>query len=97
MFSIYYETENDSGDTCSMLDSIPDTAPIAADIIADKLLLEYLVRHLHELNLDVCLILQLIKDEKSDRDIAEALGRLQKTFAHQMNLYRDKLRNIRGY
>ena len=97
MLSLDYETENDSGDTCSMLDSIPDTAPLAADIIADKLLLEQLVQRLHELDPDAGLILQLLKDEKSDRAIAESLGRPQRTFAHQMKRYRDELRNIRGY
>lgn len=96
MLSLDYETENDSGDTCLMLDSIPDTAPLAADIVADKLLLEQLVQRLHELDPDAGLILQLLKDEKSDRAIAEALGRPQRTFAHQMKRYRDELRIIRG-
>lgn len=97
MLSLDHKTENDNGDTCSMLDSIPDTAPLAADIIADRPLLDQLIKRLHELDPDASLILQMLEDDKSDRSIAEALSRPHRTFAHQMKRYRDELRKVRGY
>ena len=36
-------------------------------------------------------------DKLSDRAIAKALGRPQRTFADQMKRYRTELRKIRGY
>lgn len=97
MLSLDYETENENGDSYSMLDSIPDTAPLAADIIADRILLEQLIQRLHELDPEADLILQMLENEKLDRAIAEALGRPQRTFARQMKRYRDELRKVRGY
>ena len=88
---------NEDGDTCSPLDSVPDTAPLMADVVADKLLLEQLIQRLRELDPEADLILQMLGEEKSDRSIAEELGRPQRTFARQMQLYRNELRKVRGY
>lgn len=97
MLSLDYENENEDGDTCSPLDSVPDTAPLMADVVADKLLLEQLIQRLRELDPEADLILQMLGEEKSDRSIAEELGRPQRTFARQMQRYRNELRKMRGY
>lgn len=55
-----------------------------ADVVADKLLLEQLIQRLRELDPEADLILQMLGEEKSDRSIAEKLGRPQRTFARQM-------------
>ena len=97
MLSLDYENENEDGDTCSPLDSVPDTAPLMSDVVADKLLLEQLIQRLRELDPEADLILQMLGEEKSDRSIAEELGRPQRTFARQMQRYRNELRKVRGY
>lgn len=97
MLSLDYENENEDGDTYSPLDSVPDTAPLMADVVADKLLLEQLIQRLRELDQEADLILQMLGEEKSDRAIAEELGRPQRTFARQMQRYRSELRKVRGY
>lgn len=97
MLSLDYENENEDGDTCSPLDSVPDTVPLMADVVADKLLLEQLIQRLRELDPEADLILQMLGEEKSDRSIAEELGRPQRTFARQMQRYRNELRKVRGY
>ena len=68
-----------------------------ADVVADKLLLEQLIQRLRELDPDADRIIQMLGEEMSDRAIAKALGRPQRTFADQMKRYRTELRKIRGY
>lgn len=97
MLSLDYENENEDGDTCSPLNSVPDPAPLMADVVADKLLLEQLIQRLRELDPEADLILQMLGEEKSDRSIAEELGRPQRTFSRQMQRYRNELRKVRGY
>lgn len=97
MLSLDYENEDEDGDTCTPLDSVPDPAPLMADVVADKLLLDQLIQRLYELDPDADRILQMLGEEKSDRSIAEALGRPQRTFARQMQRYRSELRKVRGY
>ena len=58
-----------------------------------------LIERLRELDPDADAILTLWQenDKISDRAIAKALGRPQRTFADQMKRYRTELRKIRGY
>lgn len=58
-----------------------------------------LIERLRELDPDADAILALWQenDKFSDRAIAKALGRPQRTFADQMKRYRTELRKIRGY
>ena len=60
-------------------------------------LLEQLIQRLRELDPDADRIIQMLGEEMSDRAIAKALGRPQRTFADQMKRYRTELRKIRGY
>lgn len=97
ILSLDFENENEDGDTCSPLDSVPDSAPLMADVVADKLLLEQLIQRLRELDPDADRIIQMLGEEMSDRAIAKTLGRPQRTFADQMKRYRTELRKIRGF
>ena len=58
-----------------------------------------LIERLRELDPDADAVLALWQenDKISDRAIAKALGRPQRTFADQMKRYRTELRKIRGY
>ena len=69
------------------------------DVIADRDLLARLIARLRELDPDADAILTLWQenDKISDRAIAKALGRPQRTFADQMKRYRTELQKIRGY
>ena len=70
------------------------------DDIADRMLLEQLIAKLRELDPESETIIQLWLDHPegiSDRKIAEALGRPQRTFADQMKKYRTELRKIYGH
>lgn len=81
----------------NMYDSIPNTAPTMQDVISDAIILEQLIAKFRELDPDADRIIEMLIDEKSDRAIAEQLGRKQRTFADQMKRYRTELRRVRGY
>ena len=92
--SLDVPTEDGSND---LYNTVSDTAPTMEDVIADRSLLEQLFAKLRELDPDADLIIELLGNGLSDRKIAEALGRKQRTFADQMKKYRTELRKIRGY
>ena len=86
-------------DSVTMLDQQEVPGPRMEDVIADRDLLARLIARLRELDPDADAILALWQenDKFSDRAIAKALGRPQRTFADQMKRYRTELRKIRGY
>lgn len=69
------------------------------DLAADRDLLQRLFARLRELDPDADRIIAMwAEDDKiSDRAIANALGRPQRTFADQMKRIRTELRKMRGY
>jgi hypothetical protein len=80
-------------------DYIPDDNSSIEDVVADRQLLAQLIDRLRQLDPEADTIIQLWKDHPegiSDRKIAEALGRPQRTFADQMKKYRTDLRRIRN-
>lgn len=81
----------------SMLDQQESSGPRMEDVIADRDLLARLIKRLRELDPDADRIIQMLGEEMSDRAIAKALGRPQRTFADQMKRYRTELRKIHGY
>lgn len=83
----------------TLLDMVPSEAPAIESIIADRDLLDRLFARLRELDPDADTIIAMWMDDDkvSDRTIAKALGRPQRTFAEQMRKYRTELRRIRGY
>ena len=94
MLSIDVPTEDGNA---NMYDTIPDTAPTMEDVLSDAMLLEQLIARFRELDPDADRIIELLRDELSDRKIAEQLDRPQRTFADQMKKIRTELRKIRGY
>ena len=77
-------------------DYIPDDKPSIEDIYADRDLLKHLIARFRELDPDADRIIQMRLDNPkiSDRKIAEALGRPQRTFADQMKRYYTELHKI---
>lgn len=74
-------------------DCIPDGIPSIENIIADRDLLKRLIARFRELDPDADRIIQMRLDNPkiSDRKIAKALGRPQRTFADQMKRYYTEL------
>lgn len=83
----------------TLLDMMPDETPSIKSVIADRDLLDRLFARLRELDPDADTIIGMWQADwkVSDRAIAEALGRPQRTFADQMKRYRTELRRIRGF
>ena len=83
----------------TLMDAIPDGRTLLEDEAVDRDLLARLIARLRELDPDADAILTLWSENDmiSDRAIAKALGRPQRTFADQMKRYRTELRKIRGY
>ena len=78
------------------MDMVPSEAPAIESIIADRDLLDRLFARLRELDHDADTIIAMWMDDGnvSDRAIAKALGRPQRTFADQMKKYRTELRRM---
>lgn len=83
----------------TLLDVVPDEPPSIESVVADRDLLDRLFARLRELDPEADTIIKMWKADwkVSDRTIAEALGRPQRTFADQMRKYRTELRRIRGF
>ena len=83
----------------TLLDTELNETVSMEEVYADRALLEQLFQRLQELDPDADRIIQLWSenDKISDRSIAEALGRKQRTFADQMKRIRTELRKVRGY
>ncbi|MBS5594073.1 MAG: sigma-70 family RNA polymerase sigma factor [Clostridiales bacterium] len=77
-------------------DYVPDNRPSIEDITADRDLLKRLMARFRELDPDADRIIQMRLDNPkiSDRKIAEALGRPQRTFADQMKRIYTELHKI---
>ena len=86
-------------DDSTLLDTELTETVSMEEVYADRALLEQLFQRLQELDPDADRIIQLWSenDKISDRSIAEALGRKQRTFADQMKRIRTELRMVRGY
>lgn len=78
----------------NMYDAIPDREPTMEDVIPDAILLKELIERFRELDPDADLIIEMFKEELSDRKIAERLGRKQRTFADQMKRIRKELHKL---
>ena len=81
----------------TILKSVPFRLTISVPFL--RTLTARLIERLRELDPDADAILALWQenDKFSDRAIAKALGRPQRTFADQMKRYRTELRKIRCY
>ncbi len=97
LVSLDVPISEDGEDT--LQDLVPSETPSIESVIADRDLLNRLFARLRELDPDADTIIAMWQDnyKVSDRAIAEALGRPQRTFADQMKKYRTELRRIRGF
>lgn len=88
------EPQTEDGDTLG--DLISDDAPSIEAIIGDQILLEQLIKRYRELDPDADRIIQMRLDDPkiSDRAIAKALGRPQRTFADQQKRINTELRRL---
>lgn len=75
-------------------DVIPDSRPSMGEVLSDALLLEQLIAKLRELDPKADIILELLREGKSSRDIAAALERPHTSYVDQMKRYRKQLRKI---
>ena len=79
---------------CVLSDAIPDSRPSMEEVLSDALLLEQLIARLRELDPKADIILDLLSEGKSARDIAATLERPHMTYVDQMKRYREQLRKI---
>lgn len=79
-------------------DFIPDDKPTPEEIASDRDLLEHLIERLRELDPDADRIIELWSENPnlSDRKIAEAIGRPQKTFSDRMKKLRSEFKDARS-
>lgn len=75
-------------------DVISDNAPSMEEVLSDALLLEQLIARLRELDPKADIILDLLREGKSTRDIAAALERPHTSYVDQMKRYREQLLKI---
>lgn len=90
--SLDAEYEGEEGSKLTLLDTIEDSAPNIVDIIADKLMLQELIKVLEELDPDSRCICELIRQGKTEREIAAEFGVRQSTLNYRKNKLMDKLR-----
>lgn len=88
-----------SEDGASLYNTDLAEAKSIENLIEDHIMLEQLLQRFRELDDDADSIINMwLNNEKiSDRKVAEALGRPQRTFADQMKKYRKEFRKIRGF
>ena len=84
--------EGEEGSKLTLLDTIEDLAPNIEEIITDKLMLNELFKTLDELDPDSRRICELIRQGKTEREIAAEFGVRQSTLNYWKNKLMDKLR-----
>ena len=91
MLSLDYESENEDGDSCTPLDSIPDDAPLISDVLTDKDELDQLFSRLQELMPEAKRIGELREEGLSDEAIADIVGIKRTTFLSLLKKAEGKL------
>lgn len=91
MLSLDYESENEDGDSCTPLDSIPDDAPLISDVLADKDELNQLFSRLHELMPEAKQIGEFREEGLSDEAIAKIIGIKRTTFRSRLDKAKETL------
>lgn len=85
MLSLDYESENEDGDSASMLDSTPDSAPLVDEVVCDKATLDQLFDRLSELMPQAEEIGRLRMQNLSDEEIADIIGVKRTTFRSRLS------------
>lgn len=91
MLSLDFTLENEDGDTCTPLDSIPDKSPLLDEIICDRTALEQLFKRLQELMPEAKEIGRLRLQNISDEAIADLLGVKRTTFRSRLSKAKEVL------
>jgi len=89
--SLDAECEGEEGSKLTLLDTIEDSSANIVDIVADKLLLEELFHVLADLDPDSRRICELIRQGKTEREIAAEFGIRQSTLNYRKKKLMDKL------
>ena len=84
MLSLDHTLENEDGDSCCLLDTIPDPSPSVDEIVCNKAELEELYSRLNDLMPEAVEIGKLRQDGLSDEQIAKALGIKRTTFLSRL-------------
>jgi len=92
--SLDTEYEGEEGSKLNLLDTIEDLAANIEEIVADKLLLEELFRVLDDLDPESRRICELMRQGKTEREIASEFGVRQSTLNYRKNKLVDKLREL---
>jgi RNA polymerase sigma factor (sigma-70 family) len=90
--SLDAEYEGEEGSKLTLLDTIEDPAANPEEIIADKLMLQELFKVLDELDPDSRRICELIRQGKTEREIADEFGVRQSTLNYRKKKLMEKLR-----
>ena len=96
MLSLDEPFTGEEGDSQCLLECLCSDSPSMEQQFADRDLVEKLLQLLREMDPDADKIIALWEEDFriSDRKIAESLGRPQRTFAHQMERYREAAKKI---
>ena len=89
--SLDAEYEGEEGSKLTLLDSIEDPAANIEDIVADKLLLNELFKTMDELDPDSRRICELIRQGKTEREIANEFDVRQSTINYRKKKLMEKL------
>jgi RNA polymerase sigma factor (sigma-70 family) len=90
--SLDAEYEGEEGSKLTLLDTLEDPAANPEEIIADKLMLQELFQVLDELDPDSRCICELIRQGKTEREIADEFGVRQSTLNYRKKKLIEKLR-----
>lgn len=89
--SLDHTIENESGDSCSLLDSLVDPAPLIEDVICNKAELDQLFSRLQELMPEAIEIGKLRQKGLTDEAIAEIIGIARTTFRSRLTKAKEQL------
>lgn len=92
LLSLDAKYESEEGSKLSLLDTIEDSAANIEDIVADKYLLQELFRVLDDLDPDSRRICELIKQGKTEREIAAEFNVRQSTLNYRKKKLMSELR-----
>lgn len=91
ILSLDAEYEGEEGSKLTLLDTLEDPGANPEEIIADKLMLQELFKVLDELDPDSRRICELIRQGKTEREIADEFGVRQSTLNYRKKKLMEKL------
>ena len=83
--SLDYCMTDDEGNEKAMVDTIPDSSPLVAELVTDRIVLEALVARLTEIMPQALEIINMRLDGLTNTAISKAIGIPRKTFTDRWN------------